>query len=483
MLLMIVFGVLLAPTVFGAISPLEQKVSATAGGGIEFSLPYGYLDFLPGVTVRASLPLEMHPWREPALDEVAVAGRLHWGNRLMLYGGQLSFGGPTSLFTTAAPTMSLNPLAGFAFPATTVSVGMPGFSGSTAAYGGAVMASLGKGFAKDRVRLWATGSQRKRFFAGVTVPFQVAAVELSLSTTAGVWFLEGKLPSLGDSWFASAPVYDDVWLKGVALEGRLTWRWLRVYGAGVVAEQPRGGFGYWGRLRGSIDVTAGKVPLRLLAGIHGGRPESITADGSVLRETLQFYMNPQVTVELGELAEVLEEGRLQLGVAFGASFKNTNQLQPEFFADGKLRGGVAAIFPQWKLQLVGEWTGIRLSNLELKASLRSLEKYGGELSLALHQLIPHCTVRISGSGHYENRGGPEKDRIVAAGNLNLRQTSGRKNQWFSLVPDLTVSTEMVFRRLDGLYSATTEAKASWNIQFPYVKVGAWVAVQLKHTTR
>ena len=70
---MIVFGVLRAPTVFGAISPLEQKVSATAGGGIEFSLPYGYLDFLPGVTVRASLPLEMHPWKEPALDEVAVA--------------------------------------------------------------------------------------------------------------------------------------------------------------------------------------------------------------------------------------------------------------------------------------------------------------------------------------------------------------------------------------------------------------------------
>ena len=479
---MIVFGMLLAPAVFGGNSPLEQQASATAGGGIEFSLPYGYLDFLPGVTVRASLPLELHPWKEPALDEVAVAGRLHWGNRLMVYGGQLSFGGPTSLFTTAAPTMTLNPLAGFAFPATTVSVGMPGFSGSSAPYGGAVVASLGTGFAKDRVRLWATGSQRKRFFAGATLPFQVAAVELSLSTTAGVWFLEENLPSLEDSWFASTPVYHEVWLKGLALEGRLTWSGLRLYGSGVVVEQPWGGFGFWGRLRGSVEVTAGKVPLRLLAGIYGGRPESITADGSVLRETLQVYVNPQVTVELGELAAVLEEGRLQLGVAFGASFKNTNQLQPESFADGKLRGGVAAIFPQWQLQLVGEWTGIRLGNLELKESLRSQEKYGGELSLTLHQLIPRSRIRLSGSGHYENRGGPEKDRIVVAGDVSLYHGGG-SNRWFSLIPDLDASTQVVFRRMDGFYSAATEAKASWKVPLPFVTVGAWVAVHLKHTTR
>lgn len=481
--MMIVLGMLLAPAAFGEDSPLEQKVSAGSGGGIEFSVPYGYLDFLPGVTVRASLPLELHPWKEPVLEDVAVAGRLHWGNRLMVYGGRLSFGGPTSLFTTAAPTMTLNPLSSFTFPAAAVSVGMPGFSGSTAAYGGAVVASLGKGFAKDRVRLWATGSQRKRFFAGATVPFQVAGAALSLSSAAGIWFLEESLPSLADSWFASAPVYHEVWLKGLALEGRLTWRWLRLYGSGVVAEQPRGGFGYWGRLRGSVDVTAGKVPLRLLAGIHGGRPESITADGSVLRETLQLYVNPQMTVELGDLMEGLEGGRLQLGVAFGASFKNTNQLQPELFADGKLRGGVAAIFSGFKVQLVGDWTGIRLSNLGLKDSLRSQEKYGGELSLTLDKLVPRSTIWISGSGHYENRGGPEKDRIVAGGNLSFRQTSGRKSRWFSLVPDLGASTEVVFKRLDGFYSAATEAKASWNLSLPYIQLGAWVAVELKHATR
>ena len=111
-----------------------------------------------------------------------------------------------------------------------------------------------------------------------------------------------------------------------------------------------------------------------------------------------------------------------------------------------------------------------------------MEKYGGELSLALHQLIPHCTVRISGSGHYENRGGPEKDRIVVAGDVSLYHGGG-SNRWFSLIPDLDASTQVVFRRMDGFYSAATEAKASWNIQFPYVKVGAWVAVQLKHTTQ
>ncbi|MBR2362166.1 MAG: hypothetical protein IKA80_05925 [Spirochaetaceae bacterium] len=131
---------------------------------------------------------------------------------------------------------------------------------------------------------------------------------------------------------------------------------------------------------------------------------------------------------------------------------------------------------------MGEWTGIRLSNLELKASLRSLEKYGGELSLALHQLIPHCTVRISGSGHYENRGGPEKDRIVVAGDVSLYHGGG-SNRWFSLIPDLDASTQVVFRRMDGFYSAATEAKASWKVPLPFVTVGAWVAVQLKHTTQ
>lgn len=43
--------------------------------------------------------------------------------------------------------------------------------------------------------------------------------------------------------------------------------------------------------------------------------------------------------------------------------------------------------------------------------------------------------------------------------------------------------EAMFSPEDGFLSATTEAKAGWNIQFPYVKVGAWVAVQLKHTTQ
>jgi hypothetical protein len=59
----------------------------------------------------------------------------------------------------------------------------------------------------------------------------------------------------------------------------------------------------------------------------------------------------------------------------------------------------------------------------------------------------------------------------------------RKSWLFSLVPELTASTEMSFSRMAGFHSAITEAKASWNMDIPLVKVGIWVALELKHTTQ
>lgn len=472
-----------APLLTGESESVEQRIFAIGGGGLEFALPYGYVNFLPGVTARASLPLDLHPWKAPVGEEVAAAVRLHWGNRLMIYGGNLSFGGPTSLFTTAAPTMTLNPLASFSFPTATVSVGMPGFSGSTAPYAAAVVASLGRGFAKDRVSLWAVGSEQGRFVVGMGIPFRLGEGALSLSTAAGAWFLEGRLPDLDDSWYSSAPIYGDIWVKGVSLEGRLTWNWLRLYGSGVVLEQPWGGFAYWGRIRMAVDTRVGRLPLRVLAGIYGGLPDSVTANGSVVRETFQAYVNPQLTMELEDWASWLAGGRLRLGLAFGASFKNTNEVRPQLFSDGKLRGGLVAIFPSFRLELTGDWMGIRLSNLSLKDSLRSQERYGGQLRLTLSRVIPRFSLRISGSSHYEDRGGADKDRIVMGGNLSLYQSGGRKNWLFSLMPDLSAATEVVLRPADGFHSAATDAKASWNFQLPYVRVGVWVALELRHNLR
>lgn len=183
---------LCAQSVSAENSRVEQEITSEGGGGLELNLPYGYRDFIPGVTAKISLPLELHPWENPSVQDVATAIKLYWSNRLQVYGGNVSFGGPTSLFTTAAPTMTVNPLAAFSFPAASVTVGLPGFNGSSAVYGGAVVASLGKGFAKDRISLWATGSQQKRFFGGLAVPLTLGEVQLQFSSAVGVWFLEDR---------------------------------------------------------------------------------------------------------------------------------------------------------------------------------------------------------------------------------------------------------------------------------------------------
>lgn len=461
-------------------SKVEQEVTSTGGGGMEFSLPYGYAAVVPGVTVKASLPLELHPWEKPSAQDVAAAMKLYWSNRLQVYGGNLSFGGPTSLFTTAAPTMTVNPLAAFSFPAATVSVGLPGFSGSSASYGGAVVASLGTGFAKDRISLWATGSQQKRFFGGLALPLNIGEVQLQVSAALGIWFLEEHLLGLDDSWYENSLPYHEMWLKGLALEGRLTWDWMRLYGGAVVTEQPWGGFGYWGRVRFAMDFPFDSFPLQVLGGLSGGLPDSITASGSQVRESFQSYINPQFTWDLREKVDGL---KLRFGLGFGANIKNTDEMRPQLFSDGKLRGGVEALFPRWRLQLVGEWLGIRLSNQSLKASLRSEEKYGGTAKLTLNKVIPLFSLGVQGTGHYEKGASLDKDKIVASGSVSLTPKVTGRSLVFSLVPELTASTEMSFSRVEGFDSAATEAKASWNMNFSLVKVGIWVALELKHTTQ
>ena len=461
-------------------SRLEQEITSEGGGGLELNLPYGYGDFIPGVTAKVSLPLELHPWENPSVQDVATAIKLYWSNRLQVYGGNVSFGGPTSLFTTAAPTMTVNPLAAFSFPAASVTVGLPGFNGSSAVYGGAVVASLGKGFAKDRISLWATGSQQKRFFGGLAVPLTLGEVQLQFSSAVGVWFLEDQLFDWEDEWYGKELPYHGMWLKGLALEGRLTWNWIKLYGGAVMVEQPWGGFGYWGRLRFYLDVPVRNFPLQVLGGISGGLPDSITASGSRLRESFQSYINPQFTWDLREKFAGL---RLKVGLAFGANVKNTDEDRPQLFSDGKLRGGLELQFPLWRLQLVGDWLGIRLHNPSVKESLRSQEKYGGTVKFTLSGGIPRFSLGLQGSGHYERGASVSKDRIVAAGSVSIMPKEIGRTLLFSLVPQMTASTEMIFSPVQGFHSATTEAKASWNMDFPLVKVGIWVALELKHTTQ
>lgn len=472
--------VLFAQSTYSGSSRVEQDLSSEAGGSLEFNLPYGYTAFIPGVTAKLSLPLEIHPWQNPRFQDVPVGLKLYWSNRLQIYGGNLSFGGPTSLFTTAAPSMTVNPLAAFSFPAATVTVGLPGSAGGSETYSGAVIASLGDGFAKNRISLWATGSQQKRFFGGVAVPVNIGDVQLHFSSALGIWFLEEKLLDLDDSWYENFLPYDGIWLRGLALEGRLTWNWLKLYGGAVVAEQPWGGFGYWGRVRFSIDFPFDSFPLQVLGGLSGGLPDSITASGSTLRESFQSYINPQFTWDLREKVAGL---KLRAGLGFGANLKNTDEMQPQLFSDGKLRGGVEMLFPQWRLQLVGEWLGIRLSNQSLKASLRSQEKYGGTAKFSLNKVIPHFTLGLEATGHYEKGSSLNKDKIVVASGLELHPQGSGHSPWFSLVPELSASTEISFYRMNGFDSATTEAKASWSMDFTSIKVGIWVALELKHTTQ
>lgn len=459
---------------------MKQDLSSEGGGSLEFSLPYGYTAFIPGVTAKLSLPLVIHPWQNPRILDVAVGLKLYWSNRLQIYGGNLSFGGPISLFTTATPSLTVNPLAAFSFPAGTVTVGLPGSGGGSDVYGGAVVASLGDGFAKDRISLWATGSQQKRFFCGMAVPFNVGDVQLHFSSAVGIWFLEEKLSDLDDSWYENFLPYHGIWLGGLALEGRLTWNWLKLYGGAVVAEQPWGGFSYWGRLRFAVEVPLEKFTLKVLGGFSGGLPDSITASGSKLRESFQSYINPQFTWDLREKVTGL---KLRFGLGFGVHLKNTDELQPQLFSDGKLRGGVEVMVPRWRLQLVGEWLGIRLTNQSLKARLRSEEKYGGMARLTLNKVIPLFTLELEGTGHYEKGSSLDKDTIVVASGLELHPQRSRNTSLFSLVPEFSASTEISFYRMNGFDSAATEAKVSWNIDFASVKLGVWVALELKHTTQ
>lgn len=459
---------------------VEQTTSSQGGGGMEITIPYGYVWGLPGIQAKVSLPLEIYPWIPPEAKDIASGIKLHWGNRLILYGGNLSFGGPPSLLTSAAPTMTLNPLGAFSFPASSLTVGMPGLSEASSPYGAALVASVGKGFSKDRVNLWVAGSEKKRFFGGVAMPFQWKTVSLNLSSAVGVWFLQNHLLSLEDSWFSKEVVYGDIWLKGLVLEGRLAWNYLKLYTGAALVEQPHGGFGYWVRTRTLVEFPWEKVPLQVLAGIYGGTPSVITADGSKVRETFQIYVNPQFSWRIEQWGR---DGRVQAGIAFGVSAKNTAELRPQLFFNGKLRGGLRFNFTGCSVDITGEWAGIRLNNFDLKRSLRGEEKYGGRLGMVVNQLVPNLILKIHGAAHYENRGGKDKDRIVAAGGLSCRPRDEKRRKWICFIPELTSSMEAMFSPEDGFLSATTEAKAGWNIQFPYVKVGAWVAVQLKHTTQ
>lgn len=465
-----------------------QKVQVKGGTGVELAIPYGYVNFLPGIRVKTVLPLDLHPWEKPWEKKVATALSFHWGNRFIMYGGNISFGGPTSLFTRAAPSLTANPLGNFSFPATTITVGMPSYSESAADYGVAMVASFGKGFAKDRINIWVSGSENKRFFSGFNIPLRVKAVNLGISSAVGLWLLEENLPNEEDSWYSKKTIYDEVWLKGMILEGQLTWNLLRLYGGGAVVEQPQGGFGYWGRVRGAVNIEVKSADLQFLTGVYGGRPNSITATGSIVRESFQSYINPQVQLDLEDFISFFKGAYLDLGLAFGASVKNTNELQSQLFVDGKLRGGMALSLPRFTLKFTGDWLGIPISNKKLKTSLRSQEKYGGKINLTLTSLIPKTNLGFWASSYFEKGSNSTRDTILVGGGLNLyHQKDGKKplvhQLIFSAVPKLSATTEVAFIKQGKFQSATTEAKATWNFQFPLVKVGGWVAVELKHTTK
>ena len=75
---------LFAQAVSATNSGMEQEITSEGGGGLELNLPYGYGDFIPGVTAKVSLPLELHPWENPSVQDVAAAIKLYWSNRLQL---------------------------------------------------------------------------------------------------------------------------------------------------------------------------------------------------------------------------------------------------------------------------------------------------------------------------------------------------------------------------------------------------------------
>ena len=101
----------------------------------------------------------------------------------------------------------------------------------------------------------------------------------------------------------------------------------------------------------------------------------------------------------------------------------------------------------------------------------------------MNGLIPHLSLGLQGSGHYEKGLSTSKDKIITSGSVSISPKVTGKSTLFSLVPELTASTEMTFAQAKGFHSATTEAKASWNMDFPLVKLGIWVALELKHTTQ
>ena len=98
-------------------------------------------------------------------------------------------------------------------------------------------------------------------------------------------------------------------------------------------------------------------------------------------------------------------------------------------------------------------------------------------------MIPRFTLGLEATGHYEKGSSLNKDKIVVASGLELHPQGSKNTPWFSLVPELSASTEISFYRMNGFDSATTEAKASWSMDFTSIKVGIWVALELKHTTQ
>lgn len=176
----------------------------------------------------------------------------------------------------------------------------------------------------------------------------------------------------------------------------------------MVLEQP------WGSCLGTD--SDGSEPrsggcLRVLAGIYGGLPDSVTANVTVVRET--FRLMKSAADRAGDRASWLAGGRkLRLGLAFSAqSFKNTNEVRPQLFSDGKLRGGLVAIFPSFRAQTMApRRIRIRLSNLSLDDPQSG--RYGSQL-----RLQPAISIRPL-LGPWP---GADKDRIVMGSSLSLYQ--------------------------------------------------------------
>lgn len=126
---------------------------------------------LPGVTAEAPCRWTCipgrPPWGEGRWQQLSGSP---WGQPADGYGGKLR---ALFLLTRWRPCHDARYLVSFSFPYQQITVRCRAFADSPAApYAPQWWLSLGRGFAKDRVSLWAVGSEQGRFVCRVINSFQ-----------------------------------------------------------------------------------------------------------------------------------------------------------------------------------------------------------------------------------------------------------------------------------------------------------------------